>query len=112
VHMARRVGTRSSPPDDGKSGRSPVPASVAPSEPSRRTPSLLEFLGYVIEDPRRTRRLIALVLTAGACLVAILFVLQLNPDRWASVLAVATSVVAGVLGLSRRGNGKEPSEDP
>jgi hypothetical protein len=87
------------------------PAQTARSEPPRR-PTFLEFLSYVLDDPRRTRRLIGLVLTAALCIAAILFVLQLHPDRWASVLAVGTSVVAGVLGLRRRGGGEDPPEDP
>jgi hypothetical protein len=129
VHMARlRVRTRSSP-EQRKSGRSPVaaaarsvaiqptlgPASpVDKPEPSRRshdTTSFLDFLVHAIENWQRTLRLMLLVLTAGSCVAAILFVLQLHPDRWVSVLAVATSVV-GILGLRRHRGGEDPPEDP
>ena len=51
-----------------------------------------------------------LVITTGGCVAAILFVLQLQPDRWASAIAVAASVV-GVLRFRRRGGGDEPPED-
>jgi hypothetical protein len=130
VHMARlRVRTRSSPPEQRESGRLPIPTaarSVAappvpgppptvdePASPrsSHHTTGFLDFLLHAIEDWQRTLRLLVLVLAAGGCVAAILFVLQLDPDRWTSVVAVAASVV-GVLGFTRRGNRKDPPEDP
>lgn len=88
------------------------PDKPTPSEPPRRATSVLELLSDAIENWPRTLRLVVILLTVGACLAAILYVLQLNGHLWASALAVGTSVVAGVLSLSRRGGGKDPPEDP
>jgi hypothetical protein len=114
VHMARlRFRTRSTPPEKDASGRAQVRAAVverpAPPEPARRT-NLLGLVDHAIDDWARTLRLMVLVITTGGCVAAILFVLQLQPDRWASAIAVAASVV-GVLRFRRRGGGDEPPED-
>jgi hypothetical protein len=113
VHMARlRFRTRSTPPEEDVSGRVQVRAAVLerpPPEPAHRT-NLLGLVDHAIDDWARTLRLMVLVITAGSCVAAILFVLQLHPDRWASAIAVAASVV-GVLRFRRRGGGDEPPED-
>jgi hypothetical protein len=52
---------------------------------------------YVVTgDWRRTWRLVILATTAAACVVAVIFVLQLQPARWQSVLTVASLVTAAV----------------
>jgi hypothetical protein len=56
----------------------------------------------VVDDWQRTLRLVVILLAGGASLAGILFVLQLNPNRWVSAVAVGASVVAGVFGLGRR----------
>jgi hypothetical protein len=128
VHMARlRFRTRSAPQEERRSGRvqaagparstagrpAPRPSAVveqpAAAEPPYPT-SLLELVEHAIDDWSRTLRLMLLVITAASCLAAIIFVLQLHPDRWASVVAVAASVI-GVLRFRRRGARDEPPED-
>jgi hypothetical protein len=79
-------------------------------------PSVLGLIKDTIDDTGRTVRLGALLVVAALCVCAIAFVLQLHADRWASVLAVAASVVAW-LRLGRRPkptpgrDGDEPAED-
>ncbi|HEX7146840.1 MAG TPA: hypothetical protein VF512_04975 [Actinomycetota bacterium] len=81
----------------------------APPEPAHRI-DLLGLVDHALDDWARTLRLMLLVITTGSCVAAILFVLQLHPDRWASAIAVAASVV-GILRFRRRGGGDEPPQD-
>jgi hypothetical protein len=76
-----------------------------PARPVRRAvrgapQTWLELLYVVTGDWRRTWRLVILATTAALCVAAIVFVIQLHPDRWQSVLAVAT-LVSAALGIGR-----------
>jgi hypothetical protein len=109
----------SRPPDEpslpvstsSSAGRAP------PTKPTERTSkrwpkNLLELITYVIDDPARTRRLAVLIATTGLSTASIIFVIQLQPDRWASVLAVTASVVSlAQFGRSRtkRGSLRRPA---
>ena len=127
MHMARlRFRTRFAPvvrtsgrvraPDPARATaghEAPRPAAVV-EHPARSGPSyrisLLGLVEHALDDWPRTLRLMVLAITGASCVAAILFVLQLHPDRWASVVAVAASVI-GILRLRRRRDGGEPSED-
>jgi len=90
--------------------------------------NFLEFSTWVIDDPARTRRvgmlLGALISTTAGCVAGIVYVIQLRPERWVYVAAVAASVIAiaqrgqlkkyaGQLqSLATMGGGKSPDPDP
>jgi hypothetical protein len=86
----------SSPP----SKRAPPPM-LAASTVRRRPKNLLELVSDAIEDSGRTCRLAILIATTGLCLTAIVFVVQLRPERWVSVAAAATSVIT-ITSVDRR----------
>jgi hypothetical protein len=63
--------------------------------------NVVDLVTYAIDDPARTRRLVLLIATIGGCLALVIFVLDLQPGRLASVAAVATSVLTTAL-VARR----------
>jgi hypothetical protein len=72
-----------------------------PSKPGRRAirrrpASWLDLIHDATGDWSRTWRLVVLAATAALCVASVVFVIQLRPDRWGSVLAVATFVSAAV----------------
>jgi len=81
------------PPSHSAVGRDPPP------EPHLDTPgdkpkSIFELTAWVLEKPERTRRLNAVIGTLGGCVAGIAYALQLEPDKWAYVAGVASSIVA------------------
>jgi hypothetical protein len=86
-----------------------------PAKPMRRAvggrpETWLELIYVVTGDWRRTWRLVILAATAALCVAAIMFVIQLHPDRWQSVLTVAT-VVTTAVGLGRLKRWPRPGSD-
>jgi hypothetical protein len=75
--------------------------------------NLLELIHYAIHRGwGYSLQLVVLAATAALCVATVMFVVQLHPDRWISVVAVAISVITGV-GLGRlRRSSDGPSPGP
>ncbi len=74
--------------------------------------NLLELIHYAIHRGwGYSLQLVVLATTAALCVATVMFVIQLHPDRWASVVAVAVSVITGV-GLGRLRSRDGPSSEP
>jgi hypothetical protein len=87
-------------------------ASKGPTQrqPSRRVATWLELINHTTDDTSKTIRTVALIITLALCAGGVLFVLQLDGDRWASAATVAVSVVGAVVG--RRWSGKKGGVAP
>jgi hypothetical protein len=66
--------------------------------PVNRKPSnWLQLMVFVLEEPARTRRLAALIATAGACAAAIVYVIQISPNGWRAVVASTSALALSLL---------------
>jgi hypothetical protein len=74
--------------------------------------NVLELIHYAIHRGwRYSLQLVVLATTAALCVASVMFVVQLHPDRWISVVAVAVSVITGV-GLGRLKSSDDPAPEP
>lgn len=76
----------------------------------RRPQTWLELIDSAIDDWPRTCRLVVLLVATALSGATILFVVQLHPDKWVSVLTVAGSVV-GAAGFKRHRSRRDQSSD-
>jgi hypothetical protein len=97
--LASRAKAASAAPSSASRPAKRAPPGKRPPATGTRWPrNLLELVVWVIEDPKRTRRvgLLVGILTpvTASCIAGIVYVIQLRPDRWAYVAAASASVIA------------------
>lgn len=82
----------------GQSGASRSRKRGPPANVSSRTfhgkpKNVLELVAWVLDDPARSRRAMALLLVLGGCVGGIVFIIQLQAEQWAYVLGGAIAVI-------------------
>jgi hypothetical protein len=96
----------------GNDQRATAKATARGRRTVRRKPeSWLELVHEAIGDWSRTWRLVVLAATAAICVASVIFVIQLRPDRWQSVLAIA-SLVSVAVGITRVSGWPRSSSEP
>ena len=73
------------------------PLSALPMPIPPKPENWLELIHYAIHRGwSYSLQLVVLATTAALCVASVMFVVQLHADRWASVVAVAASIITGV----------------